>query len=146
MLELDERSNSGVLVMHCTCFSTLWPGPACERVQVLDRSLRDDFGFKHILWVYSGRRGVHCWVCDASARSLTDEQRGAIAAYFAVYKGQEKSIPRMGLHPKMLNHPFVEKAYDILLGHWEKVHCIVHSGMNTNQANCSCEHDPNTNV
>lgn len=89
-------------------------------MQVLDISLRRDFGFKHILWVYSGRRGIHCWVCDESARKLTDEQRGAVVNYFAIYKGQEKGIPKVALSPKMLNHPFVEHAYDLLLQHWEQ--------------------------
>ncbi|XP_059276334.1 uncharacterized protein LOC132030639 [Lycium ferocissimum] len=83
-------------------------------IKVIDTSLRDDFGFNHILWVYSGRRGVHCWVCDGKARRLTNEQRAAIVEYFRVYKGNENSSKKVSLVGPAL-HPFLVRSYTEVL-------------------------------
>ncbi|KAK6947904.1 DNA primase, small subunit [Dillenia turbinata] len=92
-------------------------------IKVIDTSLRDfvlivsitdDFGFNHILWVYSGCHGVHCWVCDAKARRLSNEQRGAIADYFHVYKGSENSNKKVYL-PGPALHPFLTTSYTNVL-------------------------------
>ncbi|KAK1400626.1 DNA primase [Heracleum sosnowskyi] len=83
-------------------------------IKVLDASLRDDFGFNHILWVFSGRRGVHCWVCDAKARRLNNEQRAAVAEYFRVYKGNENSQKKVSLMGQAL-HPFLARSYTNVL-------------------------------
>lgn len=69
--------------------------------------------------MFSGRRGIHCWVCDARARRLTDEQRSAISRYFGIYAGQEKGLPKLILASQ--NHPAVEAAYGILQEHWQQV-------------------------
>ncbi|XP_024021635.1 DNA primase small subunit [Morus notabilis] len=94
------------------CFAC-WPLMTIA-IKVIDTSLRDDFGFNHILWVYSGRRGVHCWVCDGKARRLTNEQRGAIADYFRVYKGNENSHKKVSLTGHAL-HPFLARSYTEVL-------------------------------
>nr|AFK38123.1 unknown [Lotus japonicus] len=86
-------------------------------IKVIDTALRDDFGFKHILWVYSGRRGVHCWVCDQKARRLTNEQRAAIADYFRVYKGNENTHKKISLTGAAL-HPFLATSYTSVLKHF----------------------------
>ncbi|XP_059443736.1 uncharacterized protein LOC132175726 [Corylus avellana] len=83
-------------------------------IKVIDTSLRDDFGFNHILWVFSGRRGVHCWVCDGKARRLTNEQRASIAEYFRVYKGNENSLKMVSFTGLAL-HPFLARSYTEVL-------------------------------
>ncbi|XP_074563439.1 uncharacterized protein LOC141820057 [Curcuma longa] len=89
-------------------------------IKVLDMSLREDFGFNHILWVYSGRRGVHCWVCDGRARRLRDEQRASIAEYFHVNKGGENNAKKVNLTGAVL-HPFLARSYtEVLKDSFEK--------------------------
>ena len=46
--------------------------------KLLTDMLRDDFDLTNLLWVFSGRRGVHCWVCDPEARNMTNEMRQAV--------------------------------------------------------------------
>ncbi|CCM00228.1 uncharacterized protein FIBRA_02256 [Fibroporia radiculosa] len=56
-------------------------------VRVLDAALRDQFGYQRLLWVYSGRRGIHLWISDTEAMELTDEQRKALVGWLTVIQG-----------------------------------------------------------
>ncbi|KAK4111536.1 prim-pol domain-containing protein [Canariomyces notabilis] len=86
-------------------------------IKVLDTALREDFGFQHILWVYSGRRGVHAWVCDKKARELDDQQRKAITGYFDVIRGPKESGKRVNLRRPL--HPHLSRSLDLLKTHFQ---------------------------
>ncbi|SAM07389.1 hypothetical protein [Absidia glauca] len=81
-------------------------------IKVIDKCLRDDFGFEHLLWVYSGRRGVHCWVSDERARKLNNESRKAIVGYLEVVKGGAEVDRKVRL-PSTL-HPSLERSLEII--------------------------------
>ncbi|KAL1958493.1 hypothetical protein VTO42DRAFT_4357 [Malbranchea cinnamomea] len=81
-------------------------------IKVIDVALREDFGFNHVLWVYSGRRGAHAWVCDKRARNLSDDRRKAIAGYLEVVRGGALSGKRVNLKRPL--HPHISRSLDIL--------------------------------
>jgi DNA primase small subunit len=72
-------------------------------VRVLDSAIRDQFGYQHLLWVYSGRRGIHLWVSDKEAMELTDDQRKAVVGWLTVLQGgkemHKKVNVRVGSYP-----------------------------------------------
>jgi len=69
-------------------------------VRVLHTAIRDQFGFQNLLWVYSGRRGIHLWISDKEAMELTDDERKAIVGWLTVVHagkdGNKKVNVRMG--------------------------------------------------
>jgi DNA primase small subunit len=78
-------------------------------IKVVDVALREDFGFKHIMWVYSGRRGAHAWVCDKKARVMDDQKRKAIAGYLEVIRGGAQSGKKVNLRRPL--HPHLTYVY-----------------------------------
>lgn len=72
-------------------------------VRVLDTAIREQFGYQYLLWVYSGRRGIHLWISDQEAMELTDDQRRVMVNWLTVIqdgKGPGKKINvRMGTKP-----------------------------------------------
>ena len=92
---------------------------ATMTIKVVDVALREDFGFEHILWVYSGRRGVHAWISDKEAREMDDERRKALVGYFEILKGGVQSGKRVNLRRPL--HPHIRRSLDILRPYFSQI-------------------------
>ncbi|KAL9031222.1 MAG: hypothetical protein Q9196_000722 [Gyalolechia fulgens] len=86
-------------------------------IKVVDVALRDDFGFEHIMWVYSGRRGAHAWISDRRARDMDDQKRKAVAGYLEVIKGGAQSGKKVNVKRPL--HPHLARSLDILKEHFQ---------------------------
>lgn len=88
---------------------------------MLNEALTNDFGFKAMLWVFSGRRGIHCWIADEAARTMTNEHRAAVTEYMFLAVSNEMGG---GLELSYPLHPMLERAYKHLEKKFE--HIIIH--------------------
>ncbi|CCW72312.1 unnamed protein product [Phytomonas sp. Hart1] len=114
-----------------------WEWVACA-INVLRKVLSEDFGFKHMLPVFSGRRGVHLWVCDKRARKMRNDERAALVGYLAVV---ETKITKGSVIDDLVNyhkiHPTIEGIYEeCIKKSFEKL--FIGSNMNPN----NMEHNP----
>ena len=72
--EIKHCCGDSEICEHC------WLYMECA-LNILDIVLRENFGFHNILYVFSGRRGVHLWICDKKARELEETVRKSIVKY-----------------------------------------------------------------
>lgn len=91
---------------------------ACE---IIDAALREDFGFTNILWIFSGRRGIHCWVCDYEARVLDTRGRTAIGEYLHLVTGNNLDEIRSKISLNSKLHHSIKRSNDILKSYFEEI-------------------------
>lgn len=60
-------------------------------VEVIENALAEDFGFNQLMFVFSGGRGLHIWVCDKRARELKDTVRKGLVDYLELVTGNVKA-------------------------------------------------------
>ncbi|CCD69959.1 DNA primase [Caenorhabditis elegans] len=92
-------------------------------VRILDFQLEEMFNFKARMWVFSGRRGVHCWVGDKKARMLNNNQRSAIATRLNLFKKNGQCEVTEGRAKLTRVPPTVRDAFNVALkdGVFEKM-------------------------
>lgn len=78
--------------------------------------MEDAFGFTNILWVFSGRRGLHAWICDKDARTMDKKLRSSVTEFlnFTISNDNVNYLVKKELIDRTEIYPTLKKAYEIL--------------------------------
>lgn len=87
-------------------------------MKIMNTALTDDFAYVDYIWVFSGRRGAHCWVSDKRARILTDLQRRNVLDYVNVVRDRNAD-KRLAL--KRPYHPHLMRSLEQLKPHFVSI-------------------------
>ncbi len=96
VFDIDLNDYDSVRKFVCDCTGA---NQICNRcwqlinvaISLIDETLRRDFGMEKIVWLFSGRRGVHGWVQDTIGFHLDRDQRQSIIDYLSVVKGEDET-------------------------------------------------------
>lgn len=93
VFDLDLTDYDAVRKYICSCQGAEQICHSCWQqitlaIEIIDETLRMDFGLENITWVFSGRRGAHGWVIDDIGLTLDQEQRKAIVDYLSIVHGE----------------------------------------------------------
>eukprot|EP00835_Amoeboradix_gromovi_P004083 NODE_299_length_11430_cov_0.261054.p4 type:complete len:371 gc:universal NODE_299_length_11430_cov_0.261054:9647-10759(+) len=110
-LDLSDYDEVRTCCIGATCCNICWEYIRIA-LKVIKTGLENDFGLRNLLFVYSGRRGVHIWVCDKRARLLSDHVRSAVMNYFSVVQGGADMVKKVRLGRKI--HPSISRSANII--------------------------------
>jgi len=94
-------------------------------VKIINRILIEDFDLSILLWVFSGRRGIHCWVSDEAARTMTNEMRTAVTDYVYLNVGSDITGKLKLMNPL---HPAHISAFKFIDKHFVDI-CIIEQNL-----------------
>lgn len=69
--------------------------------------------------MFSGRRGIHCWVCDKTARHLNNRNRNAVAEYLNIFVTQNQTNRVIVGGDRM--HHSLKRAYQVCDSYFEEI-------------------------
>ncbi len=74
-IDIDDFDKVRICCKNSSYCKICWTYLMGTSIRFLYLYLVHIYGFKKVCWVFSGRRGMHCWVFDQKAKQLSEDNR-----------------------------------------------------------------------